>query len=110
MLIVTPTWPCQTWFPELPKMYVNNLLLLPALKDLLKDPVGKLNSLVMLKSLQLVAWIISGRTYLQNEYQKGLPTLSQKVGEHLQSSITSQLERSVVAGVLNERYLPIDVT
>ena len=108
MLIITPAWPGQPWFPGLLKMYVKNPLLLPALKDLLKDPAGKLNPLVIQNSLRLVAWTISGRTYLQKEYQKGLPILSQTIGEHLQLSITSQLGRSGVAGVLNGRYLPLD--
>ena len=55
-----------------------------------------------------MAWTISGRTYLQKEYQKELPNLSQTIGEHLQSSITSQLGRCGVAGVLDRRYLSLD--
>ena len=66
----------------------------------------KLNTLVMQNSLRLVAWTISGRTYLHKEYQKGLPILSQTIGEHLQSKITSHLGRSSVVGVLSGRYLP----
>ena len=68
MLIITPAWPSQPWFPGLLKMSVKNALLLPALKDLLKDPVGKLKPLAMQNSLRLVAWTISGRNYLQKEY------------------------------------------
>ena len=49
-------------------MSVKNSLLLPALKDLLEDPAGKLNPLVMQNLLRLVTWAISGRTYLQKEY------------------------------------------
>ena len=89
-------------------MTVKNPLHLPALKDLLKDLSGKLNPLVIQNSLRLVPWAISGRTYLQKEYQKGLPTLSQAIGEHLQLRITSQLGRSGVASVLNRGYLPLD--
>ena len=89
-------------------MTAKNPLHLPALKDLLKDLSGKLNPLVIQNSLRLVPWAISGRTYLQKEYQKGPPTLSKTKGEHLQSSITSQLERIGVAGVLSERYLSLD--
>ena len=33
------------------------------------------NLLVIRSSLQVVAWTISGRTYLQMEYQRGLATL-----------------------------------
>ena len=71
------------------KMPVKAPLLLPAFKDLLKDYESKLNPLLMQKSEGLVVWTISGRIYLQKEYQKGLATLSQKVGEHLQSCIVS---------------------
>ena len=85
----------------------ENPILLAALEDLLESPVGKLNPLVMQNLLWLVAWTISGRTYLQKEYQKEIQTLSQTIGEHFQSSITSQFRRSGVAGVLNRKYLPI---
>ena len=90
------------------KMSVKDPLLLPALKELLKDPAGKLNPLVIQNSLVLVAWTISDRTYLQKEYRKELLTLSQTMGEHLQPNIASQLGRSGVAGVLNGRYLQLD--
>ena len=108
ILIITPAWSGQPWFPELLKMSVKSPLLLPALKDLLKDPAGKLNPPVIQNSLRLMAWKISGRTYLQKEYQQGIPTLSQTIGEHLKSSIASQLGRSGVAGVLNWIYVPLD--
>ena len=64
IFIITPAWPGQPWFPGLLKMSVKNPLFLPALEDLLKDSAGKLNPLVIQNSLRLVAWTISGRTYL----------------------------------------------
>ena len=51
MLIIPPAWSGQPWFPGLFKMSVKNPLLLPALKDLLKDPALKLNLLIMQNSL-----------------------------------------------------------
>ena len=80
-----------------------------ASKSVCKKPTTSTSTpLVIQNSPRLIAWTISGRTYLQKEYQKGLPTLSQTIGEHLQSSIKSQFGRSDVAGVLNGRYLPLD--
>lgn len=76
MLIITPAWPVQPCLSGLLKMFVENWLLLLALKNLLKDPVGKLNPVVMHNSLRLVVWTILSRTYLQKEHQKGLTTLS----------------------------------
>ena len=46
MLIITAAWLGKPWFPGLLKMFVRNLLLLPALNDILKDYTGKLNPLV----------------------------------------------------------------
>ena len=76
MLIITPAWPVQPCLSGLLKMFVENWLLLLALKNLLKDPAGKLNPVVMHNSLRLVVWTILSRTYLQKEHQKGLTTLS----------------------------------
>ena len=53
MFIITLAWPGQPWFPELLKKSVKNPLFLPSLKDLLKDPAGKLNPIVMQNSLRL---------------------------------------------------------
>ena len=70
MFIITPAWPGQPWFPGLLKMSVKNPLLLPALKDLLKDLAGKLNLLVMQNSLRLMAWTISGRLTCRRNSEK----------------------------------------
>ena len=85
-------------------MSVKNLLLQPALKDLMKDPAGKLNLL----NVEFTA-ISDSDNLRQNKYQKELPTLSQTIDKHLQSSITSQLGRNGVVGVLNGRYLLLDL-
>ena len=83
-------------------MSVKNLLLQPALKDLMKDPAGNL--------LNVGFTAISDSDNLrQNKYQKELPTLSQTIDKHLHSSITSQLGRNGVVGVLNGRYLQLDL-
>ena len=55
-------------------MSVKNLLLQPALKDLMKDPAGKLNLL----NVGFTAISDSGNLR-QNKYQKELPTLSQTI-------------------------------
>lgn len=61
------------------KMSVKYPLLLPALKNLLQNPVRKVNIFAIYSSLRLVVSTISGRTYLLKEYQKGFPTLSQAI-------------------------------
>ena len=101
LIIANTSMASHSWFLGL----LKNLLLLPTHKELLKDQAGNLNPYVTQNSLRRVEWTTSGRTYLQQKYQ----TLSQTIGEHLQSSIMSQFERSNVAGILNGRYLPLDL-
>ena len=72
MLIRTRTWSVKTWLLGLLKMSLRNPLLLAALTNLLNNPAEKLNIFVMQNSL--VVWTSSSKTYLQKEYQKGLPT------------------------------------
>ena len=66
MLTIIPALPGKSCLGLL-KMSIKKLKLLPTLEDLLKDPAGKLNPLVMQNSLRLADWIISGRIYLQKE-------------------------------------------
>ena len=47
MLIITPASPGQPWFLGLLKMSAKKTLLLPAFKDLVEDPAGNLNPLIM---------------------------------------------------------------
>ena len=65
MLIKNPAWQGQPWFPGLLNMPVKNPFLLPALKDLLKDPAGKLNPLVIQNSLRLMACNLVPRAVLR---------------------------------------------
>ena len=77
LIIVTPAWQSQSWYPTLLKMAIADPFLLPKHQKILLNPEGKIHPLVQNSTLRLVAWLVSGKTYLQREYQKGLLTLSQ---------------------------------
>ena len=88
---------------------MGNPILLPKTPLLLKTPVGETHPLVKNGTLQLAAWIISGKHCVTQAYQKQLPNLSQNVADpHLQK-ITNQPGKSGLAGALGEKLIPFNV-
>ena len=55
--------------------------------DLLQGPNKELHSLITKGNLQLLAWIISGKGYIQKEYQRNLPLLSQMPDDQANHSL-----------------------
>ena len=84
LILITPAWQSQNWFPKLLEMSVKHPILLPRLPNLLTDPKGQTHLLVANTSLRLVAWVVSGKNCLQKAFQSKLPTLSQNLGEQEQ--------------------------
>ena len=55
MILVTPAWPTQLWYPEAMRMSIHQPILLNWRRDLLKSRKGEIHSLVQNKTLKLVA-------------------------------------------------------
>lgn len=91
------------------EMSIRHPLLLPTTRDLLKNPKGEIHPLVQNKSLRLVAWTVSGKSYLQKEYQQELQSSSLKGEEWGQTLITNRPGESGLIGVINEKLIPLDV-
>ena len=60
MILVTPTFQTQSWYTLLLGMSIQRPLLLPALANLLLNPLGEKHPLVKSRSLRLEAWKIEG--------------------------------------------------
>ena len=60
MIIVTPAWQSQSWYPILLKMTIKNPILIPNHPKVLLSPEGKTHSLIQNLSLRLVALLVSG--------------------------------------------------
>ena len=76
--------------------------------DLLQGPNKEPHPLRTKGSLQLLAWIVSGKGYLQKEYQRKLPLLSQMPDDQAQSLITNRPGISGIAGVLGDKLIPLN--
>ena len=100
IILVTPTWHSQPWYPQLLHMSIEKPVLLPKQNNLLKNPLGNPHPLVVNKTLRVAAWKISGRDYLCQGFLQQLQNLSLNLeGIHLQA-ILNRLGESGLAGVI----------
>lgn len=74
VVLLTPTWHIQAWYSQLLLMLIDQTILLPKQRNILKDPSGKEHPLVIKNSMRLVGSKISGRSYLCHKFQKQLIT------------------------------------
>ena len=71
------------------QMSIKNPSLLSSISNLLIGPNKKNNQLIEKQNLQFLAWTVSGKRYLQKDYQKSLPLYCkcQKTGDSLSLQI-----------------------
>ena len=109
MILVSPTWHTQPWYPELLEMSMGNPILLPHTPLLLENSAGETHPLVKNGTLQLAALVISGQGCVTQAYQKQLPNLFQNVADPHLHKITNRPGRNGLAGVLGKKLIPFDV-
>ena len=108
MLLVTPTWQSQIWYPLLLEMSIVRPLLLLR-KTSLKNPQGEVRPLTVNRTLRLAVWTISGKDYLRKGFQKQMPNLLKVQDEKVQSQITICPGECRLAGVINNRWMDFNV-
>ena len=74
IVIITPAWQTQPYYPLLLTLSIDNPILLPPMKNLLLSPEGVVHPLVSNQTLKLVAWKVSGDKYKQQEFRSKLPS------------------------------------
>ena len=109
LILITLAWQTQSWFPKLMEMAVAIPILLPSYENLLSNPKREIHPLLENRSLRLLAWKVSGKNYLQREFQKGLPISSPAQEEMEQDLITNRPGESSIIGVLGNRLIPLHV-
>ena len=107
ILLIAPAWHSQSWYPRLLQVSIEKPILIPQQKDLLMGPKLEKHSLIETGKLRLLLWTISGKSYLQKEFQKTLQTLSQVPKDKVQFHITNRPEESGIAGVLGNKLIPL---
>ena len=84
-------------------------LLLSQIPNLSECSTKELHFLVEKGSFELLAWTVSSKSYLQKEYQKNLPLLSQMLEDQAQSLITNRPGWSGIAGVVGGKLIQLHV-
>ena len=91
IVLITPCWPSQPWYPTLFPLLLDNPRLLPLSPDLLTSPQGlKIN--LPERANQLVAWYISGNRTKIQEYQMKL------LHSYLPRGEAQQLKTTILPG------------
>ena len=68
IVLITPTWPAQAWYPVLLEMSCRRPILLHPLSNLLLSPNLQPHPLVLQGHLSLAAWKVTGKTCWQTEF------------------------------------------
>ena len=109
LLVITPAWQTQPWYAVLLSMSVQHPIILPNLTTFLQGPQGQKHPLQEDNQLRLVAWKVSRKPWKVREYQNLLPHLSQILEDQGQYLITNRPGESGLAGVINEKLIPLQV-
>ena len=99
LILVTPLWPMQAWYPSLLDLSVSLPVLLPLSPALLLGPRGEIHPLIANQTLQLAAWHVSSDPYNRKAFVQTLPSSSWQLGGQAQMQFTTPPGKNGIAGV-----------
>ena len=105
MILVTPTWQTQLWYTLLLRISIQRPLLLPALPNLLLNPLGEKHRLVKTRSLMLAVWEIKAKPLKSKGFQAVQPTLLLCPGDQVQLQVTNRPGTSGLAGAVDNKLI-----
>ena len=106
IVMITPTWPTQAWYPILLEMSCRQPIMLPPLENLLMSPSQQVHPLVQQGNLTLAAWMVSGKISLQKGFQKTLLSYSAPIpGARAPKALTTVPGHSGVAGAFRGKLI-----
>jgi hypothetical protein len=109
MIIITPTWSTQPFYPLLLQMLTREPILLPKQQNILLDPAGNKHPLVTHSNLRLAAWLVSGNRLKQKEFHNKLPFSLNMQEQEEQYHLMSRPGENLIAGVANGKLIRFNV-
>ena len=94
MILMTPVWPTQPWYPRLLDLSISHPVLMPLPPDLLQGPHGERHPLVENQTLSLAAWHV-----------QTLPSSYWQLGGQAQMQFITPPARNAIAGVSHCRQI-----
>ena len=101
LVIVTPVWEMQSWFPLLLELCVDQPLLLPPNPNLLTRDQEQ----HPLQDLVLAAWLVSANSSRQTTFRRKLKPFSCAHGVNPQQPVLTLLGNSGLAGVYQNKLI-----
>ena len=99
LILVTPVWPTQAWYPSLLDMSVSLPVLLPVTPNLLLGPPGEIHPLIANQTLHLAVWHVSNNLYSRKAFVRTLPSSFWQLGGQVQTQFITPPGRNGIAGV-----------
>lgn len=106
LIIVTPSWQTQAFYPVLLNMTVGDPILLPPKDNLLLSQEGKTLPLKVNKTLKSVVWKISSDQRKCKAYQKTLQDYLPQLGAKGHNQLITAACDAGVAGVIKKQIDP----
>jgi hypothetical protein len=106
IVLVTPYWPSQCWFPSLMELATDIPLLLFPSKSLLTSPLGEGHPLTKDESIRLIAWRLSGVVWKSEAFRKRLSSSYWEQLVQIHTLHTSPLGSLGAVGVVNGTTIP----
>lgn len=101
LVIVTPVWEMQSWFPLLLELCVDQPLLLPPSPNLLTREQEQ----HPLQDLVLAAWLVSANSSRQTAFRTKLKPFSCPLGVNPQQPVMTLLGNGGLAGVYQNKLI-----
>ena len=105
LILITPLWPTQAWYPTLLDMSVSLPVLLLMSNNLLLGPQGEIHPLILNTTLQLAAWHVSNAPCSRRAFVQTLPSSSWQLGGQAQTQFITPPGRNGIAGVSDGRLI-----
>ena len=105
LIIITPTWQIQPWYPLLLEISMQCLVLFTPQPDLLLDPQGNKHPLVQNRKLMLATWKVTGNPLRWKEFQAMQPSLYPSQEDRVLLQVTNRPGISGLAGVLGKKLI-----
>ena len=105
IILVAPIWTAQSWWPLLLNLLIEQPVLRPSSRHLLRDPADPQRIHPMFPRLHLAVFHVSWDSTKQQEFQTMLQKFSFRHPANLQGKRINQLGDAGVAGVLRERLI-----
>ncbi|KAM4795634.1 uncharacterized protein WCC33_000698 [Rhinophrynus dorsalis] len=94
VVLVTPFWPAQPWFPALLELSVDFPREIPSFPLLLTDPAGLPHDLLVSGELRLMAWLISGVSRAPENFRAHLSSFYRNPGLQVREQFIPRLGKA----------------